>query len=103
MNGTIWKYPIEVTDDQAVDMPAGAQVLSVQVQGGAPCVWATVDPDAPVRPRRLRTFGTGHPDCDFSGVFVGTYQLRGGSLVFHLFDCGEMALAPGASRDQLLR
>ena len=67
-------------------MPANAMILSVQTQRGQPCVLALVDPDAPRAPRRLHVYGTGHrvrPDC---GRFVGTFQMAGGNLIFHLFD-----------------
>ncbi|WP_435406250.1 DUF7352 domain-containing protein [Roseivirga pacifica] len=39
--------------------------------------------------RELRIFGTGHAmDENFNGVHVGTYQIYGGDLVFHVFDMG---------------
>lgn len=41
----IYKYPIETVDQQQVKMPDGAQILTVQVQNGKPCLWAMVDPD----------------------------------------------------------
>ncbi len=88
---TIWKFPLPAPDDVVtLMMPRGAVVLSVQVQHETPCVWALVDPEAPKVPRRFRWAGTGHP-LDLRGFwkFVGTFQLHGGDLVFHLFDLGE--------------
>jgi len=43
---SIWKYPLQVTDAQTIDVPEGSEALSVQVQNGTPCLWARVDPAA---------------------------------------------------------
>lgn len=87
---TVWKFDVKLDDDTIVDMPQGAQVLSVQLQHGVPCVWALVDSDRPKVERRFSWRGTGHP-CDglVAKMFVGSIQMHGGSLIFHLFDRGE--------------
>ena len=82
----IWKYPLQVTDEQTIDMPSGAEALTVQVQNGTPCLWARVDPAAPTTPRKIITHGTGHPVPETTGRYIGTYQIDGGALVFHVFD-----------------
>ena len=60
----VYKFPLEISDEQKVSMPEDAKVLTVQVQKGKPCLWAECNPDGePV----LRTFlirGTGHPIDD---------------------------------------
>jgi hypothetical protein len=86
---TIWKYTIPVADDFSLSMPAGASPLSIQVQYDEPQLWALVDPDETVfQEIKFRLAGTGHPinipEMDLS--FIGTFQLDGGSLVFHLFE-----------------
>jgi hypothetical protein len=84
----IWKWTLEVADLQAVPMRKGAQVLSVQVQHGRPQIWALVNVAAPIEMRTFATYGTGKllpGSRDFSR-FVGTYQLRKGELVFHVFE-----------------
>ncbi len=86
---TIWKFPIAVTDEQTVEMPADARILTVQVQHDQPCLWAIVDSDKPTEPRRIRIFGTGHDMGRGNGsVYIGSFQISGGSLVFHVFDQG---------------
>jgi hypothetical protein len=77
-----------VTDLQQVQMPRGAQVLSVQMQGGAPQLWALVDDNAPTTPRTFATYGTGNPmpEVTYGGRFVDTYQMHAGSSVFHVFE-----------------
>lgn len=77
-----------MTDLQTVVMPRAAQVLSVQTQDGLPQLWALVDEKAPTEQRTFAIYGTGNPmpDCADYGRFVGTYQMYGGSLVFHVFE-----------------
>jgi hypothetical protein len=82
----VYKYTFEIDDEITIPMPPG-DILSVQVQRGRPCVWALVDPKAPLIERRFRIAGTGH-DIDNADqlTFRGTFQLRDGALVFHLFE-----------------
>lgn len=84
----IWKYPLDLTDQQAPIMPQGAKLLDVQVQGPQLCLWALVDEKAPVSPRKIAIYGTGNPMPDQPGEYVATFQIHGGALVFHAFDLG---------------
>lgn len=90
---TIWKYPLQVTDMQTLRIPKGARLLATQAQGGEPSIWAIVDPDAPKVERVIAMFGTGHPLPDQldTNSYIGTFQLHGGAVVFHVFDGGETA------------
>lgn len=81
----IYKYPVRIDDVQTIDLPQGAQVLSVQVQDGSPYIWACVNPSAVSEPRQFHLYGTGHPIEDLLR-FIGTFQLFGGRLVYHLFE-----------------
>lgn len=83
---TIWKFELCSADWQTVEMPAGARILSLQTQRGALCLWAVVDPSMTPEVRRFATYYTGDPLPDDPGDFVGTFQLDGGSLVFHVFE-----------------
>jgi hypothetical protein len=85
MPRTIWKFPLDVTDEQLVSMPAVAEILTVQAQGDQPYLWAMVDPAQPRQFREIVTRGTGHPVPDRPGTYVGTYQLHGGGLIYHVF------------------
>lgn len=92
MSLTIWKFPIPVTDDIEIEMPAGAEVLHVAEQAGQVCLWALVRPDAPVERRRFRLAGTGHAvTTDVRRRHVGTVLLHDGALVFHLFELEGLA------------
>jgi hypothetical protein len=86
MNPTIWKYPLELTDEQTVKMPLGAQILSVQVQRGHVCLWALCNELAPQTDRRIFIHGTGHIVSAKNPKFLGTVQLEAGALVFHVFE-----------------
>lgn len=89
MNRTIWKYRLQIINEQTIEMPEGARVLCVQTQGSTPSLslWAVVDPNAPTSPRKFRTHGTGHQIADAERlVYIGTYQVQGGVLAFHVFE-----------------
>ena len=85
---TVYKYMLETCDEQRVTMSTGAELLTVQVQHGVPCIWARVDIDplVPQVQRLIRMRGTGHQNAN--GVYVATFQYQFG-LVFHVFDGGE--------------
>ena len=89
MNKTIWKFELETTDNQTIEMPVNAEILTVQTQNGIPCIWVLVDPTETKEKRFIEVFGTGHDvyyDMGVSRSYLGTYQLQGGSLVFHVFE-----------------
>jgi len=83
----VWKYPLPQHDEEfSVEMPEGAEVLTVRLQGGNPMLWARVKPSAPLTRRRFRWTGTGHPIDPNAGKYIGTLMLAGGRLVFHIFE-----------------
>ncbi|TNF09438.1 MAG: hypothetical protein EP323_00270 [Gammaproteobacteria bacterium] len=83
---SIWKFELEVIDEQLIKMPAGSLTLDVQVQNGKPCLWARVNPKIEKVKRRIITHGTGHQVPETTGDYIGSYQLQGGALVFHVFE-----------------
>ena len=76
-------------------------------EGDVPALWAIVDPDAPKEERKFRLVGTGHALPDIPVVnpavyawtalpassamlsYIGSFQIYGGELVFHLFERHE--------------
>ena len=83
---TIWKFQLSLEGHTDLTMPVGLEVLSVQVQKGVPCLWARCNPSAALEPRRFVAVATGESTRrDKVGDFIGTYQLAGGALVYHLF------------------
>lgn len=82
---TIYKYPLLILDEQEVEMPMGAGLMTVQMQNGQPCLWALVDTRNTVEKRKVLIRGTGHP-ADNVGRYISTFQMKGGALVFHAFE-----------------
>lgn len=80
----IFKYKLELADEQLVSLPKGAELLTVQVQNNQPCLWALVDEKATLKTNTVLIYGTGH-QVDKRGKYLGTFQLGNGSLVFHVF------------------
>ena len=89
MEKTIWKYELETTDELRIEMPIGAEILTVQNQMGVPCLWALVNPEAKTEMRLFRIYGTGHivnKSIIVRKNYIGSYQLQGGCLIFHVFE-----------------
>jgi hypothetical protein len=86
---TVWKYGIDVKAGlQEVEVPAGAQLLSVDDQSGVPTLWFLVDTDNVKIPRKYILFGTGHEipnDVLESLNHVGTINHYAG-FVWHIFE-----------------
>ena len=82
----IWKYVIDPAAE--IDMPWGAEILCIQAQNDVACMWALVDPTARTIKRKFSVYGTGQVIPEVPGKYLGTFQLHGGSLVFHVFEEG---------------
>lgn len=89
---TVWKYELK-PGATFIDMPQGAELVHVGVQGARPmevaCVWAVCDPDQPTVKRQVGTVPTGSIVTG-EATYVGTFHIESG-LVFHVFDGGERA------------
>jgi len=86
----IFKWTLSANAKQTLQMPAGAKLLTVQVQNNIPRLWALCDETAQKMPRIIEIHGTGNrmPD-DWHGEYVATFQVDNGSFVFHVFDATE--------------
>ena len=85
----IYKYNLRIEDQQVIQMPIGAKILTVQVQKGQVQLWALVNPEIPTQARTIEIIGTGNPiNDDIVGErnYIATFQLHDGSLVFHVFE-----------------
>jgi len=82
----IWKYELAITDEQTLEMPRGAKVLSVANQGGKLCLWAEVDQSERIVVRHFLIVGTGHQITeDFElRKFVGSVLID--PFVWHVFE-----------------
>lgn len=85
---TIYKYNLEVQDEQELLLPTGAKILSVANQRETIVLYALVDKE--IKTEEVFKFvvrGTGHP-VDFQiddYTFLGTVKLMNGSFMFHVF------------------
>lgn len=88
MKKQIWKFAIN-PNLIMVKMPKDAEILTIQTQNETPCIWALVNPENAKELRHFEVYGTGRDiSCDI-GIerkYINTFQLDGGSLVFHLFE-----------------
>lgn len=83
---TIWKYPLIIEDEQTLQMPRGAVILSAQVQHGSLFLWAMVDPTQPHDERDIVIIGTGMEFHADALNYIGTAQMAAGALVWHIFE-----------------
>ena len=95
---TIYKYILEPVGAQTLQIPSGAEFLSVQMQHGNLCLWAIVDPEKLLENEYFVIVGTGHPVPEKPKYlqYLGTVQQAArlknlfpehadGALVWHVF------------------
>lgn len=83
---TIWKYALAQTDVQTLWMPEGATILCVQSQHGTLFLWASVNSESQEAHRVIEIHGTGNPMPNGSRSYIGTVQMMGAALVWHIFE-----------------
>lgn len=82
---TIWKFPLEITDTQQINVPVGTTFISSQFQNGVLCLWGIVNPDNILVQRTIDIIGTGNPfRHPYTSKFIATVQQ--GPLVWHIFE-----------------
>lgn len=87
---TIWKFPLDITDEQEIALPWGAVPLTVQMQGDQLCLWVRVNPEnLPLMRHTIHIYGTGNPiEEEYGDVlerYLGTVQSHGGRFVWHCY------------------
>lgn len=88
---TIYKYQTPFQDFFTLEMPVGAEILTVQQDEKTNwgCIWALVDTDNEKEERTFELFGTGneiHVDMGVDRKYIGTYQYQRGNFVGHIFE-----------------
>ena len=85
----IYKYPISVDDKITLSLPLDSRILAVQIQKGEPVIYVLVDPSEECNEnRKLELYGTGM-EVSLNRIYIGTFQMLNGGLVFHLFENNE--------------
>jgi len=81
---TIYKYPIQITDIQQVEIPLMSKIIHAGLDPkGVPCVWAAVDPESELIPVKILVVGTGNPLRSHFDRHVGSFIQ--GPFVWHVF------------------
>lgn len=84
---TIFKYTsggIGENGEICFHMPANAKILHFDFSIAGATLWAIVDPEAPIAPRRFRMLGTGHYVPELPLRYVKT--VFEGLFVWHIFE-----------------
>ena len=83
----IWKFQLEVTSHQTVEMPKGAHIIHVASQFEKPCLWAIVDPMAEKEARPIGILTTGQTSFGAREIkYLGSFMLQGGAFVWHVVE-----------------
>lgn len=86
---TIYKYPIEIRDQQTIQVPVtghggGPDFLHVGLDAlGKPSIWLEVDPEGSPRDCNVYVVGTGMPLPSSAAQHLGTFVQ--GPYVWHLY------------------
>lgn len=88
---TIYKYPLQLCDEQTIAMPKNASILSAQWVRGEICIYAVVDTEEKMsEPHQFLIVGTGHPihpnTPPKDHYFLGSVHNDDQSLIFHVFE-----------------
>jgi len=88
---TIWKFELKFEDKVEIEIPEGAEILTIQIdkKDNKPCLWALVDSNAETVTRVFELFGTGSElqyDMGVDRKYLGTYQYQKGEFVGHVFE-----------------
>lgn len=101
MRRVVWKFPLRDPHQAQVEpfsvlLPEGASILSLQIQGGMPTLWAEVIAANARKPRAFAWLPTGLEFESCETTYIGSLQWAGGALVYHLYALGEgVSLWPG--------
>lgn len=93
----IWKYILQITDEQIIEVPSGAKLLHIDQQEGRLCLWMIVDIESELTKFVVNIVGTGNPVPNELPPYIGTAQIH--TLVWHVFAGEFRARLEGKSND----
>lgn len=85
---TIYKYPLEITYYQGIEMPKGSEILSAKCQNNSLVLYAGVSENEVNELRTIEVIGTGNPVYSNSKTkrrFIDTVIMPSGQ-VWHVFE-----------------
>ncbi len=87
MARVIYKYDLFATSKEEIQMPAGAEMLSIQMQFDKLKLWAIVDTNEAHREtKNILIYATGEEVTEDNIRFIQTIQMDRGNLIFHIFE-----------------
>jgi hypothetical protein len=87
MEKSVLKYPLYPIEDEIKNyIHEGAEYLTIQTQFGRPTLWVLANLENHLVEKWFCIRGTGHRFKGNEGKYLGTFQLDGGGLVFHVFE-----------------
>jgi hypothetical protein len=81
---TIWKFQLDLFDEQQIILPVGAKILTAQINQGSICLWAEVEAYAKKENRSIFIVGTGHPLPNCVTKYIATVQAD--NFVWHIYE-----------------
>jgi hypothetical protein len=84
----IYKQILAGEERQTIEVPAGTEFLTAQVQNSAICVWYKCDPDNPPMQRSIAIVPTGGTPPE-TVLYLGTCMFMDGQIVLHVFEVVE--------------
>ncbi len=82
----IFKYVLQLTDIQTVQIPANSAVISAGLDPQDNlCIWVFVDPDALPWNHEVHVVGTGNPCPDLGKPIEFVETVRQGAFMWHVF------------------
>lgn len=79
---TIYKYTLD-SQDCTLNLPKGAEILTIKLQNNVPTLWALVNPMTVTEERHICIVGTGWQVED-NMKYITTYM--DGYFVWHVFE-----------------
>ena len=85
MSRVIYKFPLEVRDEQIIEVPGGITPLHVGFQDGTLCLWGSVWPGYSTVPFPVYIIGTGNPYNIEDPMLIHAGTAYDGLFVWHVF------------------
>ena len=89
----IYKYNLNISPKNEIEMPQGSKILSVQIQYEDPVLWALGDTEKPLEKRSFLFIETGaqiDEEVLNNHEYISTVQCRGGRYILHLFERNKL-------------
>jgi hypothetical protein len=80
---TIYKYPIQITDEQDLEIPHGYPLHVGLDPQGVPCIWFQVNTDHLKSKVKIHIIGTGNPIPDAAIFYIGSFVQS--PFVWHVY------------------